>query len=82
MSYGFNRAQKVHELVGRPSYILFITLINVSIILWPFRYFGGISGNSGLSGKSRYRSWMCYMNNSKHSTETSNKLKITDLVTW
>ena len=23
------------------------------IILWSFRYFGGLSGNSGLSGKSR-----------------------------
>ena len=26
---------------------------NPPIILWSFRYFGGLSGNSGLSGKSR-----------------------------
>ena len=27
-----------------------------SIILWSFRYFGGLSGNSSLSGKSRHPS--------------------------
>ena len=38
------RTKQVNSLLG---------MFYFSIILWSFRYFGGLSGNSGLSGKSR-----------------------------